>query len=272
MIFENYQEPYLKFLLFSLALASVGCSHNSHVSNHHKLKEVINSPSRSMDNKQRDVYRHPLETLEFFEISSKLNVIEISPGGGWYTEILAPLLKDNGKLSLTIFDDSSPKDYKQRLNKKIKTQYSNLTTVSFDEPDYQGPIGPDNSADRVLTFRNVHNWMKAGKLKKVLESFNKVLKPGGVLGIVEHRASNKVKQDPKALNGYVREDYLIEQVEAAGFEFIAKSEVNANYNDSKDHAEGVWTLPPSLRLKEKNKYKYLAIGESDRMTLKFRKK
>lgn len=262
----------MKFLLLGFALASVGCSHNSHVSNHHKLKEVINSPSRSIENKQRDVYRHPLETLEFFEISSKLNVIEISPGGGWYTEILAPLLKDNGKLSLTIFDENSPKDYKQRLNKKIKTTYPTLSHVSFDEPNYKGPIGPDNSADRVVTFRNVHNWMKVGKLKAVLESFNKVLKPGGILGIVEHRASNKLKQDPKAQNGYVREDYLIEQVEAAGFEFIAKSEVNANYNDTKDHPEGVWTLPPSLRLKEKNRYKYLAIGESDRMTLKFKKK
>ncbi len=262
----------MKFLLFSIALASVGCSHNSHVSSHHKLKEVINSPSRTADYKTRDVYRHPLETLEFFEIKSHHNVVEISPGGGWYTEILAPLVKDDGKLSLTIFDDNSPKDYKQRLNKKIKTNFPILSYVNFDEPNYQGPIGPDNSADRVLTFRNVHNWMKAGKLKQVLASFNKVLKPGGILGIVEHRANNKTKQDPKALSGYVREDYLIQQVEAAGFEFVAKSEINANYLDTASHPEGVWTLPPSLRLKEKNKYKYLAIGESDRMTLKFRKK
>lgn len=262
----------MKLFLLGLALASVGCSHNSHVSNHHKLKEVINSPSRSTEYKVRDVYRHPLETLEFFEVKSHHHIVEISPGGGWYTEILAPLLNDNGKLSLTIFDDSSPKDYKQKLNQKIKTNFPNLEYVSFDEPDYTGPIGADNSADRVLTFRNVHNWMKAGKLNEVLSSFNKVLKPGGILGIVEHRASNQTKQDPKATNGYVREDYLIQQVEAAGFEFVAKSEVNANYLDTKNHPEGVWTLPPSLRLKEKDRYKYLAIGESDRMTLKFRKK
>lgn len=262
----------MKVLLAALAIAATGCSNYSHVSNHHKLKEVINSQTRSQDNRNRDIYRHPLETLEFFELKPNHQVVEISPGGGWYTEILAPFLKDEGKLSLTIFDDNSPKEYKQRLNKKIKTNFPNLSYVSFDEPNYKGPIGPDNSADRVLTFRNVHNWMKAGKLKEVLESFNKVLKPGGILGIVEHRANPKIKQDPKALNGYVREDYLIAQVEAAGFEFIAKSEVNANYNDSKDHVEGVWTLPPSLRLKEKDRYKYLAIGESDRMTLKFKKK
>lgn len=262
----------MRFLLLGLTALAVSCSHHAHVKNHHKLKSVINSEARDSTAKQRDVYRHPLETLEFFEIMPNHSVVEISPGGGWYTSILAPYLESNGKLTLAIFADNSSVEYKNRLNGVIREKFPNVTKTTFDAPEYNGEIAPAGTADRVLTFRNIHNWMKAGKLENALASFHRALKPGGLLGIVEHRDRNSKKIDPQALSGYVNEAYLISQVEAAGFEFVAKSEINANYLDNANHPEGVWTLPPSLRLKDKDRAKYLAIGESDRMTLKFRKK
>jgi predicted methyltransferase len=261
----------MKLIPLAFALLLGACAHKGHVSNHHKLKKIIHSEDRTASYKVRDVYRNPLETLEFFEVEPHMNVVEISPGGGWYSEILAPYLESKGKLTLAIFDDSSDVSYKVRLNKVIKEKFPNHTFTTFDAPNYSGSIAPEGSADRVLTFRNVHNWMKAGKLKEALNSFHKALKPGGILGIVEHRARTSKAQDPKAISGYVREDYLIKALEAAGFEFIAKSEVNANYLDNANHPDGVWSLPPSLRGKDKNRSKFLAIGESDRMTLKFKK-
>lgn len=267
-----------KNLLLISVFAFAGCAHkNSPLFNKYKLSKISSGEHRSEKNKTRNTYRNPVETLSFFEVKPNMKVAEISPGGGWYTEILGPYLKKDGELYLAIFSDKSEKSYAPRLNKQIreltakKDLFGKVHFTTMESPKVIGPIAPDNSMDRVLTFRNLHNWMKDEKVIEAMMSFYKALKPGGVLGIVEHRASNKSKQDPKAMNGYVREDYVIELAESLGFEFIAKSEVNANYNDTADHPEGVWTLPPSMRLKDKNRAKYLAIGESDRMTLMFRK-
>lgn len=267
----------MKLLIILLSLGLVSCAHKGPRHDRHKLEKAAFGKHRSEKNIVRNTYRNPVETLRFFEVKPNMKVAEISPGGGWYTEILGPYLRKNGQLHLTIFSDQSEKPYAPKLNKKVRALTSNkelfgkVTFSTLEPPKYIEAIGKDNSMDRVLTFRNVHNWMKAGKLDEVLQVFYKALKPGGVLGIVEHRAKMNKKQDPKSKSGYVREDYVIKAAELQGFEFVAKSEINANYNDSTNHTKGVWTLPPSLRDKENNKAKYLAIGESDRMTLKFRK-
>ncbi len=242
------------------------------------LGSIIEMPHRSDDNKARDQYRHPKETLEFFEVAPNHHVVEISPGRGWYTEILAPYLKNEGKLYLAVFKDDSEREHYRNMNSALKEKvkaapeiYGEVVYTTFEVPTEMGPIAPDESVDRVLTFRNLHNWIKEGKLEEALKVFNKALKPGGVLGVVEHRLPKNKKHDPKAKSGYVREDFVIKKAKNAGFELVASSEINANPKDTADHPEGVWTLPPSLRLKDKDRAKYEAIGESDRMTLKFRK-
>jgi len=243
------------------------------------LQFAISGNHRSAEHKARDVYRHPKQTLEFFEVQPNMTVVEIWPGGaGWYTEILAPYLKQQGKLYAAHFAaDSSVPYFQKNLKKfigKIKAQpeiYGKLILTELDPPNKLA-IAPEASADRVLTFRNVHNWMKNGTADKVFQAMYKVLKPGGILGVVEHRGNNTSPQDPKALSGYVREDYVIDMAQKAGFKLLAKSEINANPKDTKNHPKGVWTLPPTLRLKDQDKEKYQAIGESDRMTLKFIKK
>lgn len=272
----NIKGVFMKLFFIATLALTFGCANHSNIKNQYKLYKAVESEKRDSSNKTRDVYRHPLETINFFEVKPNMVVVEVAPGGGWYTEILGPYLK-KGELILTTYSDQSEKSYAARLNKKIKTltsdtkRFGKVTYVTLETPDIVNNIAPDNSVDRVLTFRNVHNWMKDNKAKEVFAKLYKALKPGGILGVVEHRSRLKVKQDPKAINGYVREDYLIDLALSQGFEFVAKSEINANYNDNSNHPEGVWTLPPSLRLKDKNKSEYLAIGESDRMTVKFRK-
>jgi len=243
------------------------------------LQFAISGNYRSAEHKTRDVYRHPEQTLAFFEVQSDMTVVEIWPGGaGWYTEILAPYLKDQGKLYAAHFAaDSSVPYFQKNLKKfinKIKAQpkiYGKLLLTELDPPKKLA-IAPEASADRVLTFRNVHNWMKNGAAEKVFQAMYKALKPGGILGVVEHRGMDSLPQDPKALSGYVREDYVIDLAQRAGFTLLAKSEINANPKDTKSHPKGVWTLPPTLRLKDQDREKYQTIGESDRMTLKFIKK
>lgn len=262
-------------IISSLILSS--CAHKGALHNKNKLERVSNASHRGEENIVRNSYRNPVETLSFFEVEPDMKVVEVSPGGGWYTEILGPYLREEGELFLAIFSEKSKRSYAPRLNEKIRKLTSNKNLFGkvhftvMESPMAVGPVAPDNSVDRVLTFRNLHNWMKDGKLDEALKAFYKALKPGGILGIVEHRAKSNTKQDPKAMSGYVREDLVIKYAKKQGFEFLAKSEVNANYNDGTIHPKGVWTLPPSLRLKEKNIDKYLAIGESDRMTIKFRK-
>ena len=242
------------------------------------LQQAIDSSHRSQESKKRDQFRHPLETLRFFEVDPDMTVVELWPGGkGWYTEILAPYLKENGKLFVAHFSPDSEKAYFVKNLKKFKEKTSATPEIYEDivltilQPPQSVTIAPSQSVDRVLTFRNFHNWMKNDKIINVLSAAYSALKPGGILGIVEHRALSGEEQDPKALSGYVKESHVITLAEKVGFKFSGKSEVNANPKDTTQHPEGVWSLPPSLRLKNQDRDKYLSIGESDRMTLKFLK-
>ncbi len=267
-------------LMLGLSILVAGCetnpSHNSekrHVDTPlpATIEEAVSSNYRTTDNRKRDVYRHPVETLNFFGLKPEMTVIEIAPGTGWYMEILAPLLNAKGQYIAAL--PVSDSEYMIKNNEKVKAWvngYSILEgTVKFASFGPPADIVPEASADLVLTFRNVHNWMAGGSAQEAFNSFFRALKRGGVLGVVEHRADPKTKMDPKAVSGYVREADVISMAKKAGFKLDAKSEINANPKDLKTYPEGVWTLPPVLRLEDKDREKYLAIGESDRMTLKF---
>jgi len=231
------------------------------------LKTILASRERSPENRARDRYRHPLETLTWFGIKPDMTVVEISPGAGWYTEILAPFLKAHGKLYEAVRSGEAAQRFKRKLAAN-PAMYSKVIITEHGPPETTG-IAPAGSADMVLTFRNVHNWISGGYAKDMFKAMYLALKPGGVLGLVEHRGNPALPQDPKASSGYVREDYVIKLAEGAGFQLVGRSEINANPKDTKDYPDGVWTLPPTLRLKARDRQKYLAIGESDRMTLKF---
>jgi predicted methyltransferase len=254
-------------LIFSLGSNAAGLD---------TLQQILIGDHRSAVHKARDQYRHPQQTLAFFDVQPNMTVVEIWPGGaGWYTEILAPLLKDHGKLYAAHFAADSKIPFftanLEKFKQKIQAQediYGNIELTVLQPPKHL-TLAPAGSADRVLTFRNVHNWMKSGHAEIVFQAMYRALKPGGLLGVVEHRNAVTTKQDPKALSGYVTEDAVIKLARNAGFELVAKSAINANPKDDRKHPAGVWTLPPTFRLKDKDREKYLQIGESDRMTLKF---
>ena len=231
------------------------------------LQAAIDNPARPEADRDRDRYRHPLQTLQFFGVKPTMTVVEIWPGGGWYTGILAPYLKDNGKLYEAVPPGPRSDPYRKKLAADPKL-YGVVTITELGPPNHYD-IAPPRSADMVLTFRNVHNWMRGGYAEDVFKAMYQALRPGGILGVEEHRADPKSPQDPKASSGYVREDYVISLAEKAGFHLMARSEINANPKDTKDYKEGVWTLPPTLRMGNVDRDKYQAIGESDRMTLKF---
>lgn len=238
------------------------------------IAEAVSSNQRTEENKKRDIYRHPTETLAFFGLRPEMTVVEIYPGAGWYMEIIAPFVAQKGKYIMATPSTNPEKAYtvinEQKIQNWMKANpevASSMVVATYNLPKAQ-EIAPENSADMVVTFRNVHNWMTNKFEKEAFASFFKVLKPGGVLGVVEHRELPN-KRDPLAKSGYVREQDVIKMALKAGFKLVAKSEVNANAKDTKNHPEGVWTLLPTLKLGEKDKEKYLAIGESDRMTLKF---
>lgn len=230
---------------------------------------------RTEANRARDQYRHPAETLAFFGLKPGMTVVEISPGGGWYTDILAPVLKDKG-LYIAAHNNpqGSPGAQKQRaafVNRKTDNPelFGKMVVTSFGK-GIENNIAAPGSADMVLTFRNVHNWDMAGFAPQAFQAFYTALKPGGVLGVVEHRMPESREMTPEARkSGYMKQSEIVRLAEAAGFKLAATSDVNANPKDTADWPAGVWTLPPNLSQGDTDREKYLAIGESDRMTLKF---
>ena len=223
----------------------------------------------------RDKYRHPVETLEFFGFKPTMTVLDIGPGEGWYTELLAPALAKKGRYLATSSDPNGPADAPSTFGGqrfaaflgKAPELYGKVQPVIVDSKAPK--LGLDGTVDMVLAMRELHGMKNNGTLDAWLAQIHAALKPGGILAVEEHRAAPDASPDATSKNGYLPEKWVIEQVEAAGFKLAGKSEINANPKDTKDYAEGVWTLPPSFALKEKDHDKYAAIGESDRMTLKF---
>jgi len=241
------------------------------------LAAAVAGPQRSDANRARDTYRHPEQTLQFFGLTDRQTVIEIAPGAGWYTEILAPYLHANGKLYEAPYISADPKEadneapYLARFRQKLAkdpADYGHVSVGSLNAGHLEG-VGAPGTADMVLTFRNIHNWIKDGYLDANLRAFYAALKPGGVLGVEEHRAKPGTSLQQTIDTGYVTEDYVIEHARAAGFELAGRSEVNANPRDTKNYAKGVWALPPTYADGDHDKARYTAIGESDRMTLRF---
>jgi len=242
------------------------------------LQELSEASHRSATNIARNEFRHPVETLEFFGVRPDMTVIEILPSTGWYTEILAPYLRDHGKYYAAHFSPNARASYMppnlEAFEAKLSAEpdlYGRVTVRHLNPPN-EVVIAPAASADMALTFRNVHNWIMAGQEHEFFATFYAALKPGGILGVVEHRAKPDAGMDVMRTSGYVTEQYVIDVATAAGFELVEKSEINANANDPTVHPEGVWTLPPNYRMGDVDRAKYMAIGESDRMTLKFIKR
>lgn len=237
------------------------------------LRAAIAGPHRSERFIKRDSARHPYEELRFFGVTPRASVIEIWPGGGYWTEILAPYLHDHGTYYAAIEAPAAGTEFATAPFKaKLESTpaiYGRVRLTELGSSDTA--LVPDQSADVILTFRNLHNWLKQGNAKDILARFYRALKPGGVLGIEDHRGQRDVPQDPKALDGYVRQDYAIALVESAGFRFVAASEINANPKDTANWPKGVWTLPPTFALGDTDRERYAAIGEADNFVLKFRK-
>jgi predicted methyltransferase len=269
-------EPWRRARSLLAALAAIGllaCT-PARVQGPDELARLFSAPQRSAANVARDGYRHPLEVLRFFGVRPDSTVVEILPGsGGYYMEILAPYLQDRGLYIAANRDAAAPPPYladHQKLLARLKAEpalYGKVLVTQFNADLH--PIAPPGSADFVLTFRNLHNWIERGELEGALRAFHQALKPGGVLGVVDHRGRTDLPQAAQTKSGYIREDYAIALIEKAGFRLAGASEVNANPKDSKDHPAGVWTLPPTYRLKDQDRAKYAAIGQSDRFTLKF---
>jgi len=239
------------------------------------LRAAVASPTRTASNVARDRYRHPAETLSFFGLKPSDTVVEIWPGGGWYTEILAPYLASGGGRLYAVAPDWGQNGIK-KLKEANEGIYGPVLVADFPATDQSATRVPDGSADVVLTFRNVHNWRmgyrREDKQDYSAEAFRQIyamLKPGGVLGIVDHRLPENASAERERSSGYIKVSAVRRLAEAAGFKLVASSEINANPKDATDHPEGVWTLPPTYELGDVDRAKYAAIGESDRMTLKF---
>jgi predicted methyltransferase len=241
-----------------------------------KLQAVVNGDQRTPEQKARDKYRHPVETLAFFGIQPNMTVVELWPFGGWYTSIIAPYVKGSGKFYAAAMDPASTSPGDQKYNGELQkmldarpdlykeVQWSVLAPGKFQ-------IAPDGSADLVVTFRNIHNWTWQGMEKDVFAAAFRALKPGGILGVEEHRNNDPNFEPKERGQAYVGEDWAIKMIESVGFRLVGKSEINANPKDTKNYPKGVWTLPPNYAMGEQDKAKYTAIGESDRFTLKFMK-
>jgi predicted methyltransferase len=242
-----------------------------------QIRHAVAAPTRSGKFVARDSARHPAEELSFFGVTPRSTVVEIWPGGGYWTQILAPLLHDHGTYYVAMGSPDGGREeshfalspaFRQMLDSdpaiygRVK-----LTLFGAHHPE----LAPAGTADLVLTFRNLHNWMAEGDAAAMLAAIRTALKPGGILGIEDHRGNRAIPQDPKAAKGYVRQDYAVALVERAGFTLVGSSEMNANPRDTADWPKGVWTLPPVLAMGTVDRAKYQAIGEADNFVLKFRK-
>ena len=264
----------LAALAGALVAAACASASNTQPTVAESLDHILAAEYRPAADRARDVYRHPKETLLFFGLRPQMQVVEIWPEPGWYTEIIAPLVKDQGKYYAALAVPRPDNPYVTARTKAFEARfaahpeiYGKIELTTFGPG--AGNIAPPGSLDMVVTFRNIHNWMAADWAPQAFAYMYKALKPGGILGVVEHRGNPELPQDPKAKSGYVREDEAIRLIESQGFALVAQSEINANPKDTKDYPQGVWTLPPVYRLGEKDKDTYAAIGESDRFTLKF---
>lgn len=241
------------------------------------LDAAISGSQRSSQARARDVYRHPKETLQFFDLGPTQAVLEIAPGGGWYTDILAPYLRDAGQLDeaqylstsadLAAEDSATDAAYRRKLA-NAPSVYGNVVVGTLHAGQFNG-FDSNERFDRVLTFRNIHNWIKDGQFDANLRAFYGALKHGGELGVEEHRARPGTTEQQMIDSGYVTEAFVIEHAKAAGFVLLARSEINSNPKDTKDYPHGVWSLPPTYQGDDVDRSRFAAIGESDRMTLKF---
>jgi predicted methyltransferase len=244
------------------------------------IQSALAGDQRSEAHKARDQYRHPAETLMFFGIEPDMNVLEIWPGGGgWYTEVLAPLLREEGHLTVAT---PGPASYSHAYGENLKSSDARFVEKTAANPEVYDRVGvvglwapdsvdiaPAGSLDMIVTFRNLHNWLMWDLADGMLAASYRALKPGGILGVVDHRANPAARLDPNGRSGYVDEAFAIEVIQRAGFRLMDSADINDNPKDTKDYERGVWTLPPSFRLGDEDRDKYAAIGESDRFTLKF---
>jgi predicted methyltransferase len=267
----------LSFLVACPLIADTGKSASSDTIS--ALTAASIGAHRSAANIDRNRYRHPIETLNFFGLKQNMTVLEIHPGGLWYTEVLAPVLKADGKLVVAGHDVSIKDQPEYRYGQQARMEqrfvdeaniFSEVAIVKFTPPNSL-QLGEPASVDMVVTFRNFHGWIRDGVAAVNMQAFYRVLKPGGVLGVVQHRTDKSHLLPSGKINGYVNEEQMVKLAEAAGFTLEASSDINANAEDKHEHPEGVWTLPPALRLGDENRQTYLDIGESDRMTLRFKK-
>jgi len=269
------RQPLAALAIASVAIAVASIAIGAPANERQQIQQAVDAAGRTPANVARDRYRHPVDTLAFFGVSPGDTVVEIWPGGGWYTEILAPLTKDRGTLYAAAPWPDGFKGVKA-LQAKDAALYGGIKLAAFPADTGQ-PKVPDGTADAVLTFRNVHNWRmgyQRGGQDYSAEAFRQMyamLKPGGVLGIEDHRLPESASAEREANSGYIKVSTVKRLAEAAGFQFVAASDINANPRDTADWPKGVWTLPPTYTLGDTDRAKYAAIGESDRMTLKFRK-
>ena len=262
-------------LLALSALPVAGAATSALAATAPSLQSLVDGSQRTAVNRVRDAFRHPRESLEFWGLKPGMTVVEVSPSGGYWTEILAPYLRDKGHYIAALSPDV-PDDEEGSTKKKWLASvearaafFGPVKVVRFGKGALD--LGAPGSADLIVTFRNLHNWVGDGYADEALAACFRALKPGGILGIEDHRGRTDVAQDPKAANGYIREDYTIALVEKAGFKLVGKSEINANPRDTKDWVDGVWTLPPTLSQGDRDREKYVAIGEADNFVLKFEK-
>jgi predicted methyltransferase len=262
--------------LLCAALLAACATSSSRQSTAQQLTAILAGDQRSEADRARDVYRHPKETLLFFGIRPEMTVLEVWPEPGWYTEIIAPLLHEKGKYYAAVMPANPASAYATKRRAEFEAKlasrpdlYSKVIVVPL--PSDGSDVAPAGTLDMAVTFRNIHNFMADGDASQTFATLYRALKPGGLLGVVEHRGNPAVPQDPKAKSGYVNEDFAVQLIEAQGFRRVGTSQVNDNPKDTKDYEKGVWTLPPVFALGEKDHAKYAAIGESDRFTILFAK-